>query len=191
MRLSTSILYLPFNNFVLLPLSVVCAYFLFKGVFAHRVFRVVFFFPSIISIGRIDDVVFVYVQYAIRADCQNSAKYRVGGACPSQRIFRNARTYTGNGVFILLMGGNRIQRSTPHGRDYKNPRRSARSGKTRRYPHAQRLFMDVEPLIFPTISTLFITEAWSSLLCFCSRCCWRTAVRTEPHIPSLITSSIW
>ena len=34
-------------------------------------------------------------------------------------------------------------------------------------------------------------EAWSSLLCFCSRCCWRTAVRTEPHIPSLITSSIW
>lgn len=45
-----SILFFPLNNFILLPLSVVCAYFLFKKVPAHGVYRVLFFIPSIVSI---------------------------------------------------------------------------------------------------------------------------------------------
>ena len=45
-----SALFFPFNNFILLPVSVVCAYFLFKKVPGHGIYRVIFFIPSIVSI---------------------------------------------------------------------------------------------------------------------------------------------
>ena len=45
-----SIIFFPWNNFVLLPVSIICAYILHKQVPLHGTFRVIFFFPSIISI---------------------------------------------------------------------------------------------------------------------------------------------
>lgn len=45
-----SILFFPLDTCVILPTSVVCAYYLFKKVPGAKIFRVVFFLPSIISI---------------------------------------------------------------------------------------------------------------------------------------------
>ena len=45
-----SLIIFPVNNFIILPLSFVCAYFLYKKVPCSNLFRVVFFLPSIISI---------------------------------------------------------------------------------------------------------------------------------------------
>ena len=78
-----SILFFPFNNFVLLPISVICAFILHKKVFMHSVFRVIFFFPSIISIHihrRADNGVRVHVRFHVRARqryslCARIAKY--------------------------------------------------------------------------------------------------------------------
>ena len=45
-----SVIFFPWNNFVLLPISIICAYILHKQVPLHRAFRVIIFLPSIISI---------------------------------------------------------------------------------------------------------------------------------------------
>jgi ABC-type sugar transport system permease subunit len=45
-----SFLFLPWNVLVLLPLSLVAAYILYKKIIGHRIFRIIFFLPSVISI---------------------------------------------------------------------------------------------------------------------------------------------
>src|SRR5690554_2588305 len=48
--LINSLLFFPVTNFITLPLSVLCAYFLYRKVPGAKVFRVIFFIPSILSI---------------------------------------------------------------------------------------------------------------------------------------------
>ena len=48
--ITNSVWFLVFNNFILLPISILCAYLFFKKVFGHQVFRVIFFLPNIISV---------------------------------------------------------------------------------------------------------------------------------------------
>lgn len=47
---TNSLWFIPVTNFILLPLSILAAFFLFKKVPFSRMYRVVFFIPSIISI---------------------------------------------------------------------------------------------------------------------------------------------
>lgn len=44
-----SLMYFALNDLVIVPLSVILCYFLYKKVFLHQVFRVVFYLPSIVS----------------------------------------------------------------------------------------------------------------------------------------------
>ena len=44
-----SLMYFALNDFVIVPLSVMMTYFLYKKVFMHQVFRVVFYLPCIVS----------------------------------------------------------------------------------------------------------------------------------------------
>lgn len=48
--IKNSALYFPVTNFLTLPLSVIAAYFLFRKIPLHGIYKVIFFFPSIISI---------------------------------------------------------------------------------------------------------------------------------------------
>lgn len=48
--IENSLWFFVFNNFILLPISILCAYLLFKKVFAEKVFRIIFFLPNIISV---------------------------------------------------------------------------------------------------------------------------------------------
>ena len=47
--LENSLMYFIVNDFVIVPLSVVLCYFLYKKVFLHQVFRVIFYLPCIVS----------------------------------------------------------------------------------------------------------------------------------------------
>lgn len=47
--IQNSIMYFLLNDFVIVPLSIIMCYFLYKKVFLHQVFRVVFYLPCIIS----------------------------------------------------------------------------------------------------------------------------------------------
>ena len=44
-----SLMYFALNDFVIVPISVIMCYFLYKKVFLHQVFRVVFYLPCIVS----------------------------------------------------------------------------------------------------------------------------------------------
>ena len=46
-----SLMYFALNDVVIVPLSVILTYFLYKKIFAHQVFRVVFYLPCIISMS--------------------------------------------------------------------------------------------------------------------------------------------
>ena len=47
--IENSLMYFAVNDFVIVPISVVLCYFLYKKVFLHQVFRVVFYLPCIVS----------------------------------------------------------------------------------------------------------------------------------------------
>ena len=46
-----SLMYFALNDVVIVPLSVILTYFLYKKIFAHQVFRIVFYLPCIISMS--------------------------------------------------------------------------------------------------------------------------------------------
>ena len=47
--IANSLLYFALNDFVIVPLSVILTYFLYKKIFLHKFFRVVFYLPCIVS----------------------------------------------------------------------------------------------------------------------------------------------
>ena len=50
MILVNSFLYFPVTNFITLPLSVICSYFLYLKVPGHAIYKVIFFLPSILPV---------------------------------------------------------------------------------------------------------------------------------------------
>ncbi len=152
-----SILYLPFNNFILLPLSVICAYFLFKGVFGHRVFRVVFFFPSIISI------VVLTMSFSFMFNTQFGPIVKIlqniglGALVPPNGFFGTPGLTQGMVFLYCLWAGIGYNVVLLTGAITRIPEEVLEAGKLDGIPMRKELFMVVVPLIFPTISTLFIT----------------------------------
>lgn len=151
-----SILYLPFNNFILLPVSVICAYFLFKKVFMHRVFRVVFFFPSIISIVVLT-MCFSFMfntQFGPVVDILRSMG--LSSWVPSNGFFGTPGLaqvmiflyclWAGIGYNVVLLTG-AISRI---------PTEVLEAGMLDGITMRREMVSVVVPLIFPTISTLFI-----------------------------------
>ena len=152
-----SILYLPFNNFILLPISVICAYFLFKKVFAHRVFRVVFFFPSIISI------VVLTMCFSFMFNTQFGPVVKILQALgwesliPPNGFFGTPGLTQGMIFLYCLWAGIGYNVVLLTGAITRIPEEVLEAGKLDGIPMRKELFMVVVPLIFPTISTLFIT----------------------------------
>ena len=49
--IANSLIYFALNDFVIVPLSVLLTYFLYKKIFLHKFFRVVFYLPCIVSMA--------------------------------------------------------------------------------------------------------------------------------------------
>ena len=151
-----SVLYLLFNNFVLLPISVVCAYLLFKKVLWHRLFRVVFFLPSIISIVVLT-MAFSFMfntqfgpvvkfMYSVGLNSMVPANGFFGTQGMAQGMIFLYCLWAGIGYNVVLLSGalSRI------------PEEILEAGKIDGIPMHKELLFIMIPLISPTVSTLFI-----------------------------------
>lgn len=151
-----SIGFLIFNNFILLPISIVCAYLLFKKVLGYQVFRVIFFLPSIIS-AVVLTMAFSFMfntQFGIvvkllrdlKLDFLIPANGFLGTKGVAQRMIYLYCLWAGIGYNVLLLSG-AISRV---------PEEILEAGKIDGIGMTRELFQVIVPLIFPTISTLFI-----------------------------------
>lgn len=151
-----SLVLFPFNNFVLLPVSILCSYLLYKKVFAYKVFRVIFFFPSIISIVVLTmvfqfmlDSTFGPVNNILEAVGLGSVIPANGWLGDKTLVFPMVLLYclwAGIGYNVVLISG-AMQRI---------PLEIIESGRIDGIGMGKELTQVIVPLIFPTISTLFV-----------------------------------
>lgn len=151
-----SIWFFVFNNFILLPVSILCAYLLFKKVFMEKVFRIIFFLPNIIS------VVVLTMVFKFMFDSQFGPLYKIlysisPGMVPENGFFGQEGTaiimifvyclWAGIGYNVLLLSGT-IARI---------PTEILEAGKIDGVGMFREFIKIVVPLIFSTVSTLFVT----------------------------------
>ncbi|MBQ9117824.1 MAG: sugar ABC transporter permease [Clostridia bacterium] len=153
--LINSLWYFVFNNFILLPISIVCAYLLFKKVFAEKVFRVIFFLPNIISIV----VLSMCFKFMFNGDFGpiHVALESLGFSMPKDGLFMTEGSaqimifvyclWAGIGYNVLLLSGS-IARV---------PTEILEAGKIDGIGMAREFIQIVVPLIMGTVSTLFVT----------------------------------
>ena len=156
LSIRNSLVFFPWNNFVLLPVSIVCAFILHKKVPLHGVFRVIFFFPSIISIvvltmvfGFMFDSTFGPVNDILRA-------IGLGKIIPANGWLGDKGTalpmillyclWAGIGYNVVLLSG-AIKRV---------PEEVLESARLDGIGFWRELWSIIIPLIFPTITTLFV-----------------------------------
>ena len=152
-----SVLLFLSNNFVILPISIFCAYIFYKKLPLGGFFKVVFFLPNIISVvvltlafsfmfntsfGPVNEVLeWVGLEHLIPANGWLSDKTT---AFPMILFYC---LWAGIGYNVVLISGaiGRI------------PEEIIESGKLDGIGMWRELFVIVVPLIFPTITTLFVT----------------------------------
>ena len=147
----------PVNNFIILPLSFVCAFFLFKKIPCANLFRVVFFLPSIISITVLA------LAYRSMFNSDYGPFYKLcelifgektpffldsNGSWAMPTVFFFA-VWSGLGYNVVLLNGG-ISRIPQEILEY-----SRLDGVTT----VREMFQIVLPLVWPTMSTLFILNS--------------------------------
>lgn len=147
-----SIGYMIVSNFISLPLAIISSFFLFKKMPLAKVFRVIFFLPSIIPIVVLATV------YRFQFDSQIgpiSSIFRLFGASPpnwfglypnSQYMIYLYCIWAGLGYNVLLLSG-AIGRLPEELFEYS---------KLEGTPLMREMFGIVIPLIWPTITTTFL-----------------------------------
>jgi multiple sugar transport system permease protein/N-acetylglucosamine transport system permease protein len=155
--ITNSIWFLVFNNFILLPVSIVCSYLFFKKVFGHQVFRVIFFLPNIISVviltmafrfmfnNNFGPVVKLLRDLGLSSWVPKNGFFGTVGL--SQVMIFVYCLWAGIGYNVLLLSGS-IARL---------PQEVLEAGYIDGIGMWKELTSIIIPMIFPTISTLFIT----------------------------------
>jgi len=164
--LRNSLLLFPFNNFLLLPVSIICAYILYRKVFGYKAFRVIFFFPSIISIVVLTMVYQFMLDSTFGPFNKVLAAVGLNGLIPPDGwlgdrtlVFPVVLVYclwAGIGYNVVLLTG-AIRRI---------PQEIIESGRIDGIRMGQELTRIVVPLIFPTITTLFVIGTTSVFTLF-------------------------
>ena len=155
--ITNSIWFLVFNNFILLPISILCAYLFFRKVFGHQVFRVIFFLPNIISVvvltmafrfmfnNSFGPVVNLLRNVGLESWVPKNGFFGTVGL--SQIMIFVYCLWAGIGYNVLLLSGS-IARL---------PQEVLEAGYIDGIGMWREMVQIVVPMIFPTISTLFIT----------------------------------
>lgn len=164
--LKNSLYVFLFNNFIIVPISVICAYLLSKKVLGEKFFRVVFFLPSIISI------VAMTMMYSFMFSMNYGPINKIleflhmEGLIPANGWFGDEKTlfplillyclWTGIGYNVLLLAGT-IARV---------PQEIIEAGQLDGVGILREFFNIVLPLIMPTVATLFIMGTTSMFTFF-------------------------
>lgn len=158
-----SLFFIPVTNLILLPLSVLAAYFLYKKVPFSRMYRVTFFLPSIVSItimtmcfsfmfdstfGVVNDLLsrLGFINPPVWLGDPNTAMPMVFFYC----------VWVGIGFNVVLLGGamGRI------------PDDLIEYGNLEGIGLTTELFRVVIPMVWPTIGTLLVTGTTSAFTIF-------------------------
>ncbi len=159
-----SLLFIPVTNFILLPLSVIAAYFLFKQIPFYRMYRVVFFIPSIISIvimtmafSFMFDSTFGVVNDLLgKLGLESLQHVWLGDPDTAMPMVFLYCVWSGIGYNVVLLGGamGRI------------PEELIEYGRLEGIGLGAELTRVVIPMTWPTISTLFVTGTTSAFTIF-------------------------
>lgn len=148
-----SLLCLPVQNFIILPLSFFSAFFLYKKVPLAGVFRVVFFLPSILSIVVLTmsfkfmfNADFGPIKYIVESLFGVAPDYFSSMSPTAMPLVFTFGVWAGLGYDIILING-AISRI---------PEEVIESAKLDGVGLFREMFRIVLPLVMPTISTLFI-----------------------------------
>ncbi len=154
-----SLVIFPVNNFIILPLSFIAAYFLSKKIPLHNFFRVLFFMPSMISITVLalcyrsmfdtdHGPIFMLLNAVLGGKAPDFLDATGGFAMPIAFSFA---VWSGLGYNIVLLNG-AISRI---------PEEILESARLDGISTTRELFNIVLPLSWGTISTLFILNSLS------------------------------
>lgn len=148
-----SLMFLPITNFITLPLSIVSAYFIFRKVPGRNFFKVIFFLPSIISIVVLTmafQFMFDPLFGPINQMLESIGISPVGGWFGSRETAMNMIyiycIWAGIGFNMVLING-AISRL---------PQEVIESGRIDGVGMFRELIQIVVPMIWPTITTLFV-----------------------------------
>ena len=161
---TNSLWFIPVTNFILLPLSILAAFFLFKKVPFSRMYRVVFFIPSIISIvimtrcfSFMFDSTFGVVNDLLgKMGLESLQRTWLGDPGTAMPMVFLYCVWAGIGFNVVLLGGamGRI------------PEDVIEYGRLEGMGLWTELTRVVIPMTWPTISTLFVTGTTSAFTIF-------------------------
>jgi ABC transporter, permease protein len=156
--IKNSALYFPVTNFITLPLSLIAAYFLFRKVPLSGCYKIVFFFPSIISIVVLAMVYRNMLDPTTGPVCLLLKK--LGMTDETVPLFLSDPKFAMPSVYFYAIwagiGFNVVMLSGAIGRVPVEVMESARLDGV---GLMRELFQIVTPIIWPTISTLFVFGA--------------------------------
>ncbi len=155
LAIKNSLLLFVSGTIISLPLGLLCAYYLYKRVPGHSMFRVIFFLPSIISAavmvtlfkyivmpsGPLNELLSLLCGRKVRIEWVTDEKF-------SMFTILFYCVWTGFGGNIVLLTG----------AIYRIPEDVMEYGRLEGVNMSQELFLIVIPLIWPTLSTLIITS---------------------------------
>lgn len=161
---TNSLWFIPVTNFILLPISIVVAFFLHKKVPGHKVFRVLFFIPSIISIVILtmsfsfmfDSTFGIVNDLLTKLGLEEWKRVWLGDPDTAMPMVFLYCIWAGIGYNVVLLGG-------AMGR---LPQEILEYGQVEGIGLWDELTKVVIPMIWPTISTLFITGTTSAFTIF-------------------------
>jgi ABC-type sugar transport system permease subunit len=158
-----SLWFIPVTNLVLLPLSILAAFYLFKKVPGAKMFRVTFFIPSIISITILTmcfsfmfDSTFGVVNDLLKKLGMENPPVWLGDPNTAMPMVFLYCVWAGIGYNVVLLGGamGRI------------PKEVIEYGQLEGISLPAELFHVVIPMTWPTIATMLITGTTSAFTIF-------------------------
>lgn len=158
-----SLWFIPVTNLILLPLSILAAFYLFKKIPGAKMFRVTFFIPSIISITILTmcfsfmfDSTFGVVNDILRKLGVENPPVWLGDPDTAMPMVFLYCVWAGIGYNVVLLGGamGRI------------PQELIEYGRLEGISLPTELFRVVIPMTWPTIATLLITGTTSAFTIF-------------------------
>lgn len=147
--------YFSLNMFVILPLSVIISYFIYKKIKCYRFFRIIFFLPSILSGVALTSV---YSNMISPIGPIGKLLTAIGVQIPAEGFLMNADTATNAILVYCLWTGFATKVTILSSAMARVPIEVLESSRLDGCTGVRELRSMVLPLIWPSISTLIIFE---------------------------------
>ena len=154
--LLNSLSFLPLNLCIILPLSVFFAYFLYKRIWMYKVFRVIYFFPSLIS------VIIMVMSFQYMFDMNFGLVTMIlksiglGGIIPAQGFFETRLSAYGMLWIYSIWSGLGHQLVLIQGSMLRIPKSVIEFGRLDGVGIWREMFQIVIPIIFASLATMIL-----------------------------------